>query len=269
MAIERLTGPADPRVADYTSVPDAKLVRGRGLFVAEGRLVVQRLIEHGRYRIRSLLLSDAALRSLEPVVASVDAPVYVCAVDAFRGITGYNIHRGCLALAERPAPASAPDLLATARTAIVLESTANPDNMGGVFRNAAAFGADVVLLSPACCDPLYRKAIRTSMAATLSVPFATLDDWPAALSAIGRLGFTIVALTPRQPAQGLDEFARRHRSERLALLLGSEGNGLSDDAERFADYRVRIPISDRVDSLNVAVAAGIAMYRLIASTDAG
>ena len=141
--------------------------------------------------------------------------------------------------------------------------------MGGVFRNAAAFGVDAVLLSPACCDPMYRKAIRTSMAATLSVPFATLDDWPGALSGIGRLGFTIVALTPRPPAQDLDEFAREHRSERLALLLGSEGNGLTDDVERFADYRVRIPISDRVDSLNVAVAAGIAMYRLIASTDAG
>jgi tRNA G18 (ribose-2'-O)-methylase SpoU len=263
MAVERLTGPGDARVEEYTSVADPKLVRERGLFVAEGRLVVQRLIEDGRYRIRSLLLSDAALRSLAPVLGDIDAPIYVCASDDFHGITGYNIHRGCLALAERPAPSSAADLLAAARSAIILEAIANPDNVGGVFRNAAAFGVDAVLLSPACGDPLYRKAIRTSMAATLHVPYATLHEWPEALFDVRRLGFTIVALTPRQPSEDLDAFARQHRSERLVLLVGSEGSGLTADAEQLADHRVRIPISDRVDSLNVAVAAGIAMDRLL------
>ena len=265
MAIERLSGADDPRVAEYTSVPDAKLVRERGLFVAEGRFVVRRLIEDGRYRIRSLLLSDAALRSLEPVIDGVDASIYVCAADDFLGITGYHIHRGCLALAERPLPSSADDVLAAAGKAIVLEALANPDNVGGVFRNAAAFGVGAVLLSPSCCDPLYRKAIRTSMAATLRVPYATLHDWPVALSDVRRLGFTIVALTPREPSEDLEEFARRHGSGRLALLVGSEGSGLSPEADRLADHRVRIPISALVDSLNVAVAAGIAMYRLVST----
>jgi len=269
MAIERVNGPGDRRVEEYTSVADARLVRERGLFVAEGRLVVRRLIEDGRYRIRSLLLSDAALRSLEPVIADVDAPIYVCAADDFRGITGYNIHRGCLALAERPAPSSAADLLAAARSAIILEAIANPDNVGGIFRNAAAFGVDAVLLSPACCDPLYRKAIRTSMAAALRVPYATFAAWPAALSDVRGLGFSIVALTPREPSEDLDRFAPQHRSARIALLVGAEGSGLTAEAERLADYRVRIPISDGVDSLNVAVAAGIAMYRLTGSTAAG
>src|SRR5438034_2469648 len=184
MPIERVSGPGDPRVADYVILADAELARRRGLFVAEGRLVVQRLIDDRRYRLRSLLVSDAALRSLEPAIAHIDAPVYVCAADDFAGITGHNIHRGCLALGERREPAPAGDLLAAARRIVILEAAANPDNLGGVFRNAAAFAVDAVLLSPACCDPLYRKAIRTSMAATLRVPYATLEGWPAALSTV-------------------------------------------------------------------------------------
>jgi tRNA G18 (ribose-2'-O)-methylase SpoU len=262
MPIEHLTDPTDPRIAEYSAIPDAELVRRRGLFVAEGRLVVRRLIEGGRYRLRSLLLSEAALQSLEPLVARVDAPIYVCAADDFRLITGYNIHRGCLALAERPEPSAAENLLRTARTVVVLEAAANPDNVGGVFRSAGAFGVDAVLLSPACCDPLYRKAIRTSMAATLRVRYATLDDWPAALSGIRRAGFTVVALTPREPSDDLDDFVRRPRPDRLALVVGSEGQGLSDEAGRLADHQVRIAIDAGVDSLNLAVAASIAMYCL-------
>src|SRR5689334_21417510 len=163
MSIDRVNGPDDPRIADYASVPDAELVRRHGLFVAEGRLVVRRLIEEGRYRVRSMLLSEAALRGLRPIVTRVDAPIYVCDNESLRRITGYNVHRGCLALAERPEPMPARDVLAAARMVVVLEAVANPDNVGGVFRNAAAFGFDGVLLNPTCCDPLYRKAIRTSM----------------------------------------------------------------------------------------------------------
>ena len=262
MVIERISGPDDPRVADYISVPDAELVRRRGLFVAEGRLVVQRLIEDGRFQVRSLLLSEAALRSLEPALGSIDAPIYVCAADDFAGIAGYKVHRGCLALGERREAASARDLLASARRVVVLDGTADPDNLGVVFRNAAAFDVDALLLSPACCDPLYRKAIRTSMAATLRVRYATLEPWPAALSEVRDRGFVIIALTPKEPADGLGDFARRPRPPRLALLVGSEGAGLSAEAEQFADRRVRIPISEEIDSLNLAVAAGIAMYRL-------
>ena len=142
---------------------------------------------------------------------------------------------------------------------MILEGVSNADNVGGVFRNAAAFGASV-LLSPACCDPLYRKAIRTSMGAVLRVPFARLDEWPSALAEVRAAGFTMAALTLREPAETLAMFARRPRAGRLAWLVGTEGAGLSDAVEAAADHRVRIPISRAVDSLNLAVAVGIALH---------
>ncbi len=270
MQVTRIEGPEDPRVAPYRSVTDAELLRVHGLFVAEGRFVVERLIEGGRFRVRSLLLNDPAWRALEPSCAKLgsDVEVYLGSSRDFEDLTGYNVHRGCLALAERPQPVPLDAMLSTARTVVVLEHVANADNVGGVFRNAAAFGADAVLLSPTSCDPLYRKAIRTSMAATLGVPFATLDDgsgaWPAALAGLRRRGFRLVALTPREPAQDLEEFARHAAPARLAILLGAEGAGVTSEAEAAADYRVRIPIVRQVDSLNLAVASGIVLYRLLA-----
>lgn len=254
----------DPRLLEYRSIGDPDLLRPRGLFVAEGRLVVRRVIEHGGYEVRSLLLSEAARRDLDPVLARLDpgVPIYVCAADAFLHITGFDIHRGCLALVERPAGLSLDAALLSARTIVVLEAIANADNVGGVFRNAAGFGADAVLLDPSCCDPLYRKAIRTSMAATLRVPFARIERWPGGLDAVRQRGFTIVALTPREPSQSLETFAGSARPDRLALLVGNEGVGLSPEAEAAADCRVRIPIRPAVDSLNLAVATGIALSRL-------
>jgi tRNA G18 (ribose-2'-O)-methylase SpoU len=151
------------------------------------------------------------------------------------------------------------------RMLVILEAVANPDNVGGVFRNAAAFGAGGVLLSPTCCDPLYRKAIRTSMGATLQVPYAraVAGDWPRVLTDVKAAGFTIVALTPRQPSETFEEFqARPHAASSIAVVLGTEGAGLTPAVELAADYRVRIPIGGTVDSLNVAVAAGIALYGL-------
>jgi tRNA G18 (ribose-2'-O)-methylase SpoU len=277
VSVEPINGPDDPRVADYRNVPDPELVRSRGLFVAEGRLVVRRVIEDGRYRVRSALVSESARQSLDACLRTLpaDVPIFVCAAPDFISITSYNIHRGCLALVERPVATTVEQLLAeraprppaipssaATRTIVVLEAVANADNVGGVFRNAAAFGADGVLLSPACCDPLYRKAIRTSMGASLRVPFSRADEWPRALSFVRAHGFTIVALTPREPAECLDAFASRERPSRIALVLGTEGEGLSTEVEDAADHRVRIPISDEIDSLNVAVAAGIALYAL-------
>src|SRR5262249_23626855 len=145
-------------------------------------------------------------------------------------------------------------------TIVVMDGVTNADNVGGVFRNAAAFGADGVVLSPTTCDPFYRKAIRTSMGAVLRVPFARADDWPAAVSRVRAAGFTIVALTPREPSEPLDRFAERPR--KIALVVGSEGGGLTPSVEATADYRVRIPISDAVDSLNLSVAVGIALYAI-------
>ncbi len=268
--IERIKGHLDPRVAEYRDVAEPELVKSRGLFVAEGRSVLQRVIEAERYQVRSVLVNDAAFRSLEPSLTRLGqrVPVYICDAGEFPAITGHNLHRGCLALVERPLPSTLNDLLAEApprARLVVLEGVTNADNVGGVFRNAAAFGAHAVLLSPTCCDPLYRKAIRTSMAATLRVPFARFDEWPEGLKVLHAHGFALVALTPRMPSDALDDFASGSGPTRLALLVGTEGEGLSPDAEALADYRVRIPIAPQIDSLNLAVAAGIALHRLSGS----
>jgi tRNA G18 (ribose-2'-O)-methylase SpoU len=263
VALERLNGPLDPRVAEYRLLAEPELVRSRGLFVAEGRLVVRRVIDDGRYVVRSALVNGAAYESLKPQLDRLAhrASVYLCQPRDFPDITGHQIHRGCLALVERPVERSVESVLDGARRIVVLEGVTNADNVGGVFRNAAAFAADAVLLSPATCDPLYRKAIRTSMAATLRIPFARVDAWPSGLEALRASGFVLAALTPRSPAVDLDTFARTAPSK-LAVVVGTEGEGLSEAAEAIADVRVRIPIVPDVDSLNLAVAVGIALYRL-------
>jgi tRNA G18 (ribose-2'-O)-methylase SpoU len=153
-------------------------------------------------------------------------------------------------------------VLRPATTLLVLEGVSNADNVGGIFRNAAAFGVDGVLLSPTCCDPFYRKAIRTSMGGVLSVPFARCDEWPDALLHVRATGFTIIALTPREPSEPLNAFAQRTRPTRIALVAGAEGAGLTPAVEATADHRVRIPLTRGVDSLNVAVAVGIALYSI-------
>ena len=262
----------DPRVADYRDVSDARLLEEKGLFVAESRLVVRRLLDDGRYRVRSLLVTPAVEREdwdvFREIVGPGEVPVpyFVVSPELMGRLTGFNFHRGCLALAERPAPVAPKDILRglTANALVIaLEEITNADNVGGVFRNAQAFGAGAVLLSPGCCDPLYRKAIRTSMAAALRVPFARLAPWPDALAELWAEGFAIVALTPAAGAPDLAAFARDPgRARRLALLVGTEGAGLSPAAEAMADARVRIPMAPGVDSLNLATATGIALYEL-------
>jgi tRNA G18 (ribose-2'-O)-methylase SpoU len=268
---ERVLHADDPRLAEYRGVSEPSLLDSRQLFIVEGRLLVRRLVaeedEH-RWKIRSVLVSDAARRDLEPVLDSLSArvPVFTCAATDFLGITGHDIHRGCLALVERGAPLALDDALAPlARGAlvIVLEGVSNADNIGGVFRNAAAFGADLVILSPACCSPLYRKAIRTSMGATLRVPFVHLDSgWPETLEILRTAGFFLVAMTPRLPSNALEDFAAGPGPSRLAVIVGGEGEGVTTAVESVADLRIRIPISPAVDSLNLAVACGIVLERL-------
>lgn len=264
MGIERVSGGGDPRIAAYRSVADPELARAGGWFVAEGRLVVRRVIEDGRYRVRSLLLNDAAAAQLADVAAGLpsDVPIYVGATAAFAELTGFNIHRGCLALVDRPAPRGVEEAIAGASTILVLDGVANADNVGSAFRDAAAFDAGAVVLGPTCGDPWYRKAIRTSMGAVLRVPFAIAEPWPSALARVREAGFTIVALTPRQPSEEISAFAARGRPPRIAIVAGAEGAGLSAEVESLADVRVRIPIADTVDSLNVGVAIGIALYAL-------
>lgn len=258
--IERIAGLDDPRVAAYAHVGDAAWLREHGLFVAEGRLVVQRLVEDRRIPVASVLITPAAAAALRDVLAALpdESPAFVCEPEELRALAGIKFHRGCLALARRP-PLPPLSSFTHTRLLVALESVADPDNVGGIFRNALAFGAGGVLLDSRSADPLYRKAIRTSMAAVLRVPFTRVDGWPSGWQALREAGFAIAAFTPAADAIAIDAVPSL-RAGRLVLLFGSEGEGLSTGALEAADLRVRIPIDARGDSLNVAVAAGIALH---------
>lgn len=258
--IIRVDRVSDPRVADYGNVPDPELLRARGIFIAEGRMVVRRLLDTPRFRTRSLLLTPAGHEAMaDALAARPDLPAYVVPQDVMNGITGFNIHRGCLAIGERPSPDSWTDVAGRASLLVVLERVGNADNVGGIFRSADAFGADAVLLGPGCADPLYRKAIRTSMGAALRVPFAAMPEWPNGLEQLRADGFQVIALTPDAAAKPLDDVSP---PARIALVVGHEGDGLTADALAAADQRVRIPLARGVDSLNASTAAAIALYAL-------
>jgi tRNA G18 (ribose-2'-O)-methylase SpoU len=251
-----------PGLDDYRDVAHPDRLASRGLFVAEGRLVVERLVGLATYRLRSLLLTDAAAAALATVVARVPAevPIYVAGHAVMNGVVGFNIHRGCLALVDRPAVRSlaAADLDGADRL-LVLEGVNNPDNVGGLFRAGAALGAGLVVLGPDCGDPLYRKAIRTSMGATLGLPWRRAEAWPAALADLRRAGLAVVACTPAPDAPSLYDV---EPPVRAAVMVGAEGPGLSAAALAQADLRVRIPMHGGVDSLNVTTAAAIVLSAL-------
>jgi tRNA G18 (ribose-2'-O)-methylase SpoU len=260
---ERIDAPGDPRVADYAHVGDAAWLRERGLFVVEGRLVLERLIQTGRFSLRSILLTNASLDALAGPLAAVRSPVYLVTREVMETLTGFDFHRGCLALAAREPADSAAARPGRAQRLLGIEGVGNPDNVGGLFRVAEAFRADGVVLDPASGDPLYRKAIRTSMGAVLRLPFFRLTAWPGGLVALREDGMKIVALTPHESAVPLAEYSRSiGPEERLVLMVGAEGAGLSDRVMQLSDARVRIPIANGVDSLNVVVAAGIALATL-------
>ena len=249
--------------ADYQHVGEHRWLTAQGLFVAEGRFVVRRLLEARRFRIKSILVTPAAVQGLEGLL-DAETPIHVLEQEALNRITGFNFHRGCLALAYRPADAPMPDLQAVRRL-LALEGVGNPDNVGGLFRVAAAFGVEAVLLDPASADPFYRKAIRTSMGAVLEVPFERVAVWPAALGRYRERGFDVVALTPSGDARPLAEYvAGGAPARRILVMVGAEGSGLTEEALAQATARVRIPTSPGVDSLNVTVAAGIALAQLAA-----
>ena len=265
MPLVRIEDPDDARLAPFRNVPDPDLLRERGLFIAEGRLVVRTLLTRSPLTPRSVLVTPAALEPLADLVPSrADLPWLVVPQALMNQVVGFNIHRGCLAAGERPPRAALDALVADGpRRLVVLEHVTNADNVGGIFRCAAAFGAGGIVLGPRCCDPLYRKAIRTSIGASLVVPYAVTDDWPAALDRLRCAGYRIAALTPGREAASLDEVAGALAvQDRLAILAGSEGTGLTVQALTHADVRVRIPIVPAVDSLNVTVAVGIALQRV-------
>jgi tRNA G18 (ribose-2'-O)-methylase SpoU len=238
-------------------------LRERGLLIAEGRFVVRRLLDSRRITTRSLLLNEAALNGLSDVIDAADAriDVYVASPDVITAATGFNMHRGCLAVAERPAELSVDAVLSGGHFVAVLERVVDPDNVGSVFRSAEAFGVDAILLSPGCCDPFYRKAIRTSSGAALVVPFAAAP-WPDTLDQLKGKGYVIAAMTPDGTATDIGEFVSTAAARGpIAVLLGTEGQGLTGDALARADVRLRIPMSGALDSLNIATAAGIALHR--------
>jgi tRNA G18 (ribose-2'-O)-methylase SpoU len=255
----------DPRVAWYRGTGDPELLRRGGRFVAEGRQVVRRLLGSGRFAVESVLVTPPALAALAQDLErhGADLPVYLVAAELMVELTGFNIHRGCLAVGLRP-PDGSPGQVVPAAPApalvVVLERAANADNVGGVFRNARAFGAAAVLLDPSSCDPLYRKAIRTSMGAALEVPVARVTPWPGGLAQLREQGLRILALDPGERGVDIGASVDLLGAPRVALLVGNEGVGLSDEARAVADAQLRIPMAPGVDSLNLATATGIALY---------
>jgi tRNA G18 (ribose-2'-O)-methylase SpoU len=263
VTVERVGDAGDPRIADYVGLSDPDLrrrvERDRGFFVAEGPLVVRTLLAT-RYRVRSVLVTPAQHDALAPDLAALDAPVYVVEPDVMRATVGFDLHRGAVAAADRSPLPPVSDVVRDARRVAVLERVNDHENLGGLFRNAAAFGVDGVLLCPQCSDPLYRRSVRVSIGHVLTVPWTRAVPWPHTLDALRDDGFRVVALTPAPDAPEIDDVSFAS-DERVALLLGAEGEGLSSVALARANARVRIPMATGVDSLNVAVAAAIAFHR--------
>jgi tRNA G18 (ribose-2'-O)-methylase SpoU len=250
----------DPRLSDFRNLTDADVRPDRrGIVIAEGANVVQRLVS-SPYPVRAVFGVPERIESLRPFLDRVDVPAYVADKWLLSEVVGFRVTRGVLASADRPAPPRVEDLLTNAHRVAVLESLNDFENLGALFRNAAAFGVDAVLLDPQCADPLYRRSVRVSMGHVLSVPFAVLPGpWPAALSVLRTAGFQLLALTPDPSVDRLRDVIA---PDRWAVLLGAEGPGLAAATLAAADRRIRIPMADGVDSLNVATAAAVAFAHL-------
>jgi tRNA G18 (ribose-2'-O)-methylase SpoU len=255
--------PADPRLDDFRDLnsvdrrPD--LPSGKGLVIAEGVLVVQRMLA-SRFRPRALLGTERRRAELEDDLTGIDAPYYRVAADVMAEVVGFHLNRGVLASASRPPELTVAQVLDGARTVAVLEGVNDHENLGSIFRNAAGLGVDAVVFGLGCADPLYRRAVRVSMGHALLVPYAWTQKWPGDLHILRNNGFRILAMTPDPSAltvaQGIAEVA----DDKVAFLVGAEGPGLTEHAMRASDMRVRIPMSRGTDSLNVATAAALAFY---------
>ncbi|MEJ3657001.1 RNA methyltransferase [Actinomycetes bacterium KLBMP 9759] len=263
MAFEAtIDDPADPRVDDYRDLTaaDRRPDRpgGRGLVIAEGVVVVRRLIA-SPFPVRSVLGVPRRLSELADDLAPLEVPAFALDADTMAKVVGFHLNRGVLAVADRAVQPAAAELAGTAGTLAVLEGVNDHENLGSLFRNAAALGVDGVLLGPRCADPLYRRSVRVSMGHVLRVPFAELPgEWPASLDVLRAGGLRVAALTPAADAVPIGRAGLEGR--RVALLLGAEGPGLTAEALAAADLRVRIPMASGVDSLNVATAAAVAFH---------
>lgn len=253
--------PADPRVADYRQIQERDLTGRRGLFVAEGAVVLNVLASpQSRCRPVSALIAEQRVETLRPVLELLDAPVYAAGQGVMDAVAGFPIHRGILALGEKPAEPELADLLNAApddALVVAVCGVGNHDNMGGIFRNAAAFGAQGVLLDAHCCDPLYRKAIRVSVGAALRTPFVTGLDPLAMLDGLEAAGFSLLALSP----SGGERLSQVRPGGRAALILGAEGPGLAP-AVMARCRTVAIPMAGGFDSLNVAATSAVALHQM-------
>lgn len=263
-AVIRIDDPDDPRLADYREVRERDLVGRQGGFIAEGVVVLEKLIRAGRHPIRSVLVAEKRAATLAPLLAGLaeGVEVYAAGQAVMDAVVGFPIHRGVLAAGTRAEPDLETLLAKLPPRALVvgLIGIANHDNVGGLFRNAAAFGAEAVVLDAGCCDPLYRKAIRVSVGAALTTPFArggTADDLAARLAAAG---FSLVALSPR----GGTDLADFSPAARTAVLFGAEGPGLPASVMARAET-VRIEMADGFDSLNVATSSGVVLHHMVAT----
>jgi tRNA G18 (ribose-2'-O)-methylase SpoU len=263
-----VSDPHDPRLVDYTGLTDVALRSRRepdeGLYMAESAEVIGRALDAG-HRPRSLLMEERWVDPLDHVIARSesaaggDLPVYVATPAVVHAITGFRMHRGALASMHRPSLPDLHSLLAVPgrRRVVVLEDIVDHTNVGAIIRSVAALGADVVLATPRCADPLYRRAVRVSMGTVFQVPWTRIDPWPGGIAALHETGYTVAALALAADAVSLDEFTA---PDRLALVLGTEGHGLGSDTLAATDVRLRIPMSGGVDSLNVAAASAVALW---------
>ncbi|MDO5698198.1 MAG: RNA methyltransferase [Dermatophilus congolensis] len=262
-----ITDPADERVRDYFSLTDVNLRRllepEGGLYMAESEKVLRRALAAG-HRPRSVLFAPRWVDDLAPLVAELEAdgvPVYVGEHSVIEAMTGFHLHRGVLAAMHRPELPDLRALISDARRVVVLEDIVDHTNIGAVFRSAAALGVDAVLITPRCADPLYRRSVRVSMGTVLQVPWTRIDPWPGGIDVLREEGFTVASFALADDAVTLDELAA-NPPERLALVMGTEGDGLRRRTIATSDLVVRIPMAGDVDSLNVAAASAVAMWAL-------
>jgi tRNA G18 (ribose-2'-O)-methylase SpoU len=252
---------ADPRLADYRDLRDVQLRQSleaeHGLFLAEGEKVVRRALEAG-FPVRSFLMAPRWLEGLADLLETTDAPCYVVSEALAEQVTGFHVHRGALASLRRTPSPSVDEVLRGARFVVVCEDIVDHTNVGAIFRSAAALGVDAVLLAPRCADPLYRRSVKVAMGAVFALPWTRLPDWYDALPDLGRRGFHTVALTLAGDAQPLEDAVSG--LDRVALVLGSEGHGLSARWTGAAERRAVIPMRPGIDSLNVAAATAVACY---------
>jgi tRNA G18 (ribose-2'-O)-methylase SpoU len=262
MNLIRINSPDDPRVAAYREIRERDLVGRQNLFVAEGKVVLNVALSAASYGLQSVLLLENRLAGLQPMLANVPAslPVYVADAAVMDAIAGFHIHRGILAIGKRleqPAPSELLHNLPQRALVLVLVGISNHDNIGSIFRNAAAFGADAVFLDPTCCDPLYRKSIRVSVGSVFRVPFARFAKASDFIETLAQHHIRPIALSP----SGASDVRDIERNDRLALFLGTEGDGLPETLLT-AMTTARISIASGFDSLNVAATSAIALHHL-------